>query len=258
MNKKISLKNTKLIPLIFCLILTFIIGISFTNVSSYDKFKSICNTLLSEELSQDSLSLHFTLAAPEQYHISTSKITFPSLKKEDRIKQTSNLEEYMNSISNLKTEHWSYPQKLSLEVILSSISGSLEGEQFLYFYEPFSGSHGIQSEYPMLLFEYAFRNEKDIQQYLKLLEATPEYFESMIAFERERLSNGHIFSESNAEIAIKACDNFASAKDAFITTFENKMQPFINENVISSRKFLKFLILISLSMLSPLFFSLLV
>ena len=234
MNKMNSPKTIKRTALILCLIaIAYITWAFLAPSSSYDKFTNICDTILKEELSQDSLSLHFTLSNPEKYHISTSQIVLPSLKKEDRIKQNAWLEEHMDSINNLKTKKWSYPQNLSMEVILSSISGSLEGEQFIYFYEPFSSSHGIQSEYPLLLFEYAFRNEDDIKQYLQLLEATPDYFQSMVTFEKERLANGHIFSESNAKSAIKACDNFASAKTAFISTFEKKMQPLLKENLIS-------------------------
>lgn len=241
MNKKISFKNIKALSILLCLILIPItIGGVRYNTSSYDTFTKICDTLVNEELSRDSLSLHFTLSNPKEYHISTSQIVFPSFKKEDRAKQNAQLEEHLNSINNLKAEKWSYPQKLSLEVISSSISGSLESEQFLYFYEPFSSSHGMQSEYPMLLFEYAFRNEEDIKQYIKLLETTPEYFQSMVDFEKERLAHGHMFSEANAESAIKACDNFASAKVAFVTTFEKKMKPLIEKNLITSESAKKY------------------
>ena len=242
MNKVKSPKARKQFAFILCLIVaTFIATALLTHLSSYKHFTNICNTLLKEELSNDSLSLHFTLAKPEQYHIPTSQIVFPSLKSADRIKENAQLEEHLDSINNLKTEKWSYPQKFSREVILSSISGSLEGEQFIYFYEPFSSSHGIQSEYPLLLFEYAFRTEEDVQQYLKLLEATPEYFQSMMDFEKDRLANGNIFSDSNAENAIQACDNFASAKDAFITTFEKKLQSLVEKDIISSESAEKYI-----------------
>lgn len=235
MNKLKTPKTRKRFAFILCLTAATFMTMTFlTPLSSYKQFTNICNTLLKEELSQDSLSLHFTLAEPEQYHISTPQTIFPSLKKEERIKQNIRLEEHFTSINDLRTENWNYPQKLSREVILSSITSSLEGEQFLFFYDPFSSSHGIQSQYPLLLFEYAFRNEEDVQQYLKLLESTPQYFQTMIDFEKERLANGHIFSEANAESAIQACDNFSSAQNAFINTFEKRIIPLVEKNLLSS------------------------
>ena len=234
MKKPKSYHVRKIVSSLLCLLAAMgLTGAFLANSSSYEKFTVICDTLLKEELSQDSLSLHFTLSDPEKYHITTSQIVLPSLKKEDRIAQNTRLEEHFQSLSRLQTKKWTYPQQLSYEVILSSISGSLEGEQFVYFNEPFSSSHGVQSEYPLLLFEYAFRSEEDVKQYLKLLEYTPDYFQSMVDFEKERLDQGYIFSEDNATSAIRACDNFASAKDAFLATFEKRMKPLVEKKLIS-------------------------
>lgn len=219
------------LPVFFLIIVSIVCFL--LEAPSYKKYTAICSTLLKEELSMDSLSLHFTLSNPEKYHISSSQVVLPSLKKEDRVQQNARLEEHLDSLSRLKTKTWTLPQQISHEILLSSMKGSLTGEEFVYFYEPFSSSHGIQSEYPMLLFEYAFRREEDIKQYLKLLELTPDYFESMVEFEKERLAQGYIFSESNATSAIDACDNFASARDAFLTTFQKRMDPLIGQNVIS-------------------------
>ena len=116
----------KIVSSLLCLLAAMgLTGAFLANSSSYEKLTVICDTLLKEELSQDSLSLHFTLSNPEKYHITTSQIVLPSLKKEDRIAQNTRLEEHFQSLSRLQTKKWTYPQQLSYEVILSSISGSL-------------------------------------------------------------------------------------------------------------------------------------
>ena len=112
--KKFTSKFTVkfLLSLLSLLVITFIACTFFTNFS-YKKYTAVCNTLLKEELSDDSISLHFTLANPEAYQITTSQIVLPSLKKEDRVKQNARLEEHLNSLSKLRTESWTYPQQLS-------------------------------------------------------------------------------------------------------------------------------------------------
>lgn len=241
MKKHTSVFILKMMLSLLCLATLVCVTGAFFADSSYERYLALCDTMLKEELSQDSISLHFTLSHPEKYQISTSQIKLPSLKKEDRARGNARLEEHFASLSNLETEKWTFPQQLSYEILLSSISGSLEGDQFVFFYEPFSSSHGVQSQYPLLLFEYPFRREEDVKQYLNLLKLTPDYFQSMVAFEKERLAAGHTLSEENARSAIGACDNFAAAGEAFDTTFQKRITALVNHNLLSRQSAEKYI-----------------
>ena len=50
-----------------------------------------------------------------------------------------------------------------------------QGQQFPLYDEPLSPVGGIQTELPILLAEYTFYDEQDVQDYLALLAKLPDY-----------------------------------------------------------------------------------
>ncbi|MBR1692083.1 MAG: DUF885 domain-containing protein [Lachnospiraceae bacterium] len=204
--------------------------------SSQSRFVSLCDELFREELSRDAVSLHFALADPASLGIVPGETLFPSDLRADRIRQNIQLENTCHALRELDPSRLDAESALAYEIILSSLQASLGSEDFIYLQEPFSATHGVQSEYPLLLSEYAFRNEDDVRQYLKLLEHTPDYFESLLALEQERTAAGYPLCEENAAAAIAACDDFAAADDLFIQTFAKRLRRLTESGALTAQK----------------------
>lgn len=204
------------------------------SMSDLKSYESICDELFQNELTEDAISLHFALANPEKLHIYPKEDLFPSYLKQDQKQKNMYMENALNTLQKLDTTNWDACALLHYDIITSSLKASLDGDKFLYFSEPFSATHGIQNEYPLLLSEYAFRNENDIRQYLKILEKTPDYFHSLLAFEQERMEAGYPLSTENADGAIAACDSFARAEELFIRSFENRITPLTEKGILSA------------------------
>lgn len=231
-------KRRNYLAFLFGLLLLFLVGCSQKQItaSSQRSFEAICDELFRSELSGDALNLHFAIANPDILQLSPKESLFPSYRKQDRVQKNLQTENALDTLQRLDTSTWDASSSLSYDIIISSLEASLAGEQFIYLSEPFSSTHGIQNEYPLLLTEYALRSEDDVKQYLKLLEHTPDYFASLLAFEKERTEAGYPLSTANADGAIAACDSFAGSKDLFIRTFSMRIRPLTEKGVLSAKK----------------------
>lgn len=227
------LKNRKLILFLFlCICLVVLSAVVYETDET--KFRNICNSIFRHELSQDGISLHFMLANPASYGLSGETDRFYSYNKEDRLKQNLFLENALEQLREVDKTKLTSDNQLSYDFIMNALSNSLEGEEFIYFMAPFSPTQGVQSEYPLLMAEYAFRNETDVKNYLNLLAQTPDYFDALIAFEKERLENGYGMADESADQVIATCDEFATNGDLFIKTFENKLAKLTASNLLTA------------------------
>ena len=61
---------------------------------------------------------------------------------------------------------------------------------YLLYEEPLTPLTGTQAQLPILLSEYRFYNTDDIDTYLKLLTTIPDYFQSILTFEKATSNAG--------------------------------------------------------------------
>ena len=86
-------------------------------------------------------------------------------------------------------------------------------------------STGVQAELPVLMAEYAFYDERDVQDYLALLDQTEDYFRQILLFQMEKANHGLFMSRFAAEDIISQCQNFIADKENnyLIDTFADKI-----------------------------------
>lgn len=66
----------------------------------------------------------------------------------------------------------------------------LDSEGLELYDQPLSSSLGIQAQLPILLSEYVFYSKQDVEDYLSLLSSIDTYYDSIIAFEKEKTDAG--------------------------------------------------------------------
>ena len=87
----------------------------------------------------------------------------------------------------------------------------------------------MQSSLPILLADYTFRSEQDVEDYLHLLDQTDTYFEQLISFEKEKAGQGLFMSDSAAAKIVEQCNSIMdtdllSSKSHFLhPTFEERL-----------------------------------
>ncbi len=115
----------------------------------------------------------------------------------------------------------------------------LAGTAYPYYSEPMAPASGMQSGLPTLLADYTFRCEKDVEDYLKLLDQTDTYFQGMIQYEKEKSQNGLFMSDTSANKIIKQCteimdrDALSSGTHFLHDTFKERLDLLEKDGLIT-------------------------
>lgn len=168
------------------------------------QFEQLSQDLLYTELSGNTISLHYTLAYPENYGLSADPILPSSFTDVDTRAQVTEWQRRLSCIDPQKLD----PQDRYAYLLFDRfLALTLEGADFTYYTDPLSPSSGMVSGLPVLLADYTFRTRKDVEDYLGILEQTGAYFDALIRYEQEKSSAGLFMSDTSADNVIEQCDS---------------------------------------------------
>lgn len=194
------------------------------------RFRDFTEQIFCRELSGNTLNLHYTLADPSDYGIDDSNITLGTMDQASWAASSMQAENYLSSLAQFSREELSPENQLTYDVLADYLNTSLEGADFCLYEEPLSPTLGIQAQLPVLLAEYTFRTKKDIEHYLQLLTTVPEYFQSIINFEKQKAGSGLFMSDTCVNDILKQCDSFVqSGDDNYLRQlFDDQIDSFTN------------------------------
>ena len=193
-------------------------------LSSQSRFLHFCDQIFIEEMETDSLTMHYTIENPGNYGI---EYIHPSLGSID--------------LNTKKQKRWLFCKYLTLKTIFRSqlsndlqrlydsikyyLHTEMDGVNYALFQEPLIPSIGIQSQLPILLAEYSFKDETDVINYLALLKCIPEYFNSILTLEDAKIAEGLFMDETSVEELITYCEEFCQTPEShFLTkTFQDRL-----------------------------------
>lgn len=230
--------------LIFCtslfVLLTGITVSAFLWTDDSRKFKKLTEELFLSDLSGNTLSLHYTLAHPENYGFSEEVILSSYTPDEDN--GESDIRATLNRLSKISRDNLSESDAYTYDLLVRYLTLRLSGSAYTFYSEPLSPSSGMQSGLPVLLADYTFRSPKDVEDYLKLLDQTDTYFEGLIQYENEKSVSGLFMSDSAADKIIEQCcqimdKNLLSDHSHFLhTTFEERLNAMEAEGLITQEQ----------------------
>ena len=213
-----------ILPLFFILALT---GCSEPDRVSQKQFDTFLDNCFKEYVSSDTVTLHFKLSDPSAYgideNISPSYGDFSVAKQTELCQRSSELLKELNTFD---------PDTLSEEdafiwrILKNYLETSVDSKDYIL-YQSFLGTNGLQSQIPVSLSEYYFDDEKDIQDYLALINQVPELFDQLLDFEQQRREAGFISPDFVVSDTIDQIDQFLTASgddNLLIETFEDKIE----------------------------------
>ena len=213
-----------ILPLFFILALT---GCSEPDRVSQKQFDTFLDNCFKEYVSSDTVTLHFKLSDPSAYgideNISPSYGDFSVAKQTELCQRSSELLKELNIFD---------PDTLSEEdafiwrILKNYLETSVDSKDYIL-YQSFLGTNGLQSQIPVTLSEYYFDDEKDIQDYLALVNQVPELFDQLLDFEQQRREAGFISPDFVVSDTIDQIDQFLTASgddNLLIETFEDKIE----------------------------------
>lgn len=197
---------------------------TITSNSTDEQFEAFTKTLFCQEVSGDSISLHFNLKDPESYGILDAPVTFGTFVSSPESSGAS-LENTLAALDRFSPKKLSKENQLTWRILDSYLETALSGSEYLLYEEPLSPLTGTQSQLPVLLSEFTFETTEDIDTYLSLLSTMPDYFQSLIDFEQAKSEAGLFMSDDRADAVIQECQDFVSmGEDHYLlSSFEERL-----------------------------------
>lgn len=190
------------------------------------KFDRFLNSCFREYAAENTVTLHFKLSNPSAYGIKTPvSPTYGDLSSDTLKKNCSRSKELLQKLYTFPTSSLTKKQKLTWQIFQDYLNESIMNEKYILYSSPL-GTNGLQSEIPVTLSEYRLDNEKDIKDYLSLVNQVPELFTQILDFEQERRNAGLISPSFVISDTIDQIDQFLNASEEnnpLIQSFEDRL-----------------------------------
>jgi uncharacterized protein (DUF885 family) len=198
------------------------------NESASAKFDDYTQELFQEDVVQNTINLHYTLANPENYGITDYEVTLGSVSLADVEEGYAELEDMKKNLEGFRRSGLTKDQQLTYDILLDYVQTELSVKDLPLYAEVLGPISGYQSQLPVILAEYTFRRERDIEDYLTLVSGIDEMAEELIEFEREKAQAGLFMSDYAADTIISQCEEFIAnpEENYMIEIFDDKVAAF--------------------------------
>ena len=225
-----------------CLLLLFLCLLTFFFLYKRDekRFAKLTEALFTEEMTANTLNMHYTLATPENFGIYNYTPTLSLYSREEYAESCDTLADTLKDFQSINADKLSDSDAYLLKILIRTLENSLALNQYHYYSEPLSPSSGMQSQLPILLAEYTFRTKRDVEDYLALLNQCDAYFRSLLVFEQEKAAQGLIMPAAFLEEVQEQCDTIVTIDELnsgthFLqTTFHERIEKLCQEGKISA------------------------
>ena len=184
-----------------------------------EAFEAYLDELFVEALMEDPFQIHFFVEDTEAYGVSIEQYVLVDTGEQDE-EQLEEEQELMQFDTDLLSDK----QKLLYEKLLYNWEWNASFEDVIDYGSYIGGSNGIVFSLADSFYEYAFYQEKDIEDYLKFLEDIPNYISFAIAQTEEQIDQQYVPSKYMLETNIEQIDTICSGEDnLFLSGFEQKI-----------------------------------
>lgn len=191
-------------------------------------FDSFTNEVFKAEVTQDTLTLNFSLANPKNYGIDNSPVTYGHYTLGEMKKSLLTAENYQAALKDFSYDDLSTSQKLTYDILKNYWKLELSSGNLLLYNEVLGPTTGLQAQLPVLLAEYNFYTKDDIDTYLKLLPLTYDYFKEICLFEQQKSKAGLFMGDTVADSILSQCESFIADPDNnyLIEVFNDKVSSY--------------------------------
>lgn len=195
-----------------------------TNTNQNKAFEAFTKEVFCQEVSSNTISLHYSLKNPEKYGIEESPISFGDFSSDSKAASAA-VENLQAALGRFSYDMLSVENQLTYDVLEYYLQTTEKNTEYLLYEEPLGLVSGIHTQLPVLLSEYQFYNTEDVNTYLELMKSTPQYFDSLIKFEKEKSAAGLFMADFAADTVIAQCTAFMEMGESnyLISTFVERI-----------------------------------
>jgi uncharacterized protein (DUF885 family) len=191
-------------------------------------FDDFLEELFLEEVTSNTLNLHFTIKDPEAYGIENLEPTLGDLDDRNFDDEEADWEDLQGTFDELTSYDYDSldeKQQLTYDILYKYMEQELSMQECTYSGTIFGQVTGVQSNMPLNMSLYEFYSTDDVEDYLALLELMDDYFDYCVDYEAYRTSQGYGMSDGAIDDAVEQCEEFLAHTDDnyLITTFNNRI-----------------------------------
>ena len=189
------------------------------------EFYDYTNQIFCSEVTASTLNMHYSLAHPENYGISDYKVTYGNVSADSEGEVSLLLENWMGKLRSFEKKNLTPGQQMTYDIMMDYARKELSATGFGLYDEILRPSTGIQSQLPVLLAEYTFYDAKDIEDYLKLISITPDFFHQIMEFEQKKAEQGLFMADFAVDDIVQQCRNFIEdpENNYLLSTFDSRI-----------------------------------
>lgn len=199
------------------------------SIAENEAFKAYIDNSYGEMVTTDTLTLHYSLAQPEDFYIDID-IPEPTLGDSDMSYDAlmEDLEETKSDYKELQAFDYdllSEDYRDIYDLLAYTYDNDIESYDYIYYYEPFAQTSGLHNNLPITMAEYIFYDEGDVTDYIEILNQIPDYFDGVLSFEEEKSKQGFFMADFAANKVISDCENFIKnpEENLLIDTFNERV-----------------------------------
>lgn len=199
------------------------------SVDENERFEEYTQEVFCNEVSSNTINLHYTLKNPEDYGLTDYEVSLGSFESDpDMVKVSA--ENMRQALQEFSYEGLSLQNRITFDILEYQVKSAEKNADYVLYEEPLGLVSGVQTQFPVVMSEYRFYDRQDVETYLELLEMTGDYFDSLIKFEREKADAGLFMADYALDTVLEQCRAFLEMGDGnyLYSTFADRVKD-VNE-----------------------------
>lgn len=194
----------------------------FVFISENDRFNLFIEDLPLSCMDANSLDLNYFLNDPERAGFSLELLELPVSDKEDYEQSAEAMKLFLEQLHQFNRGLLSEENRLTYDIVEDFVERSSRLLSYYYLDNNYLGSLiGFQAQLPLLLSEYSFNRQNDLDSYFHILETMEDTFRQYAEIEKERQQNDCGMSQTILDKVIEQCNNITAEKEPFLTEIIN-------------------------------------
>lgn len=188
-------------------------------------FNDFLTELFINDVSTDTLTLHYKLKDPSAYNITLEEVSFGDFNLDNLDEELADLNETLDSLEAFDYDSLSVSQQLTYDILYEELVNNIDSYNYIYYIEVLSPTLGIQAQLPVYMNEYTLYTKSDADDYIELLYQIKPYFEQLLAFEQKKSEMGLFMADFNVDAIIEQCEEFIKTpeENLLLEIFDDKL-----------------------------------
>ena len=181
--------------------------------NSQTLFEELTGDIFRENAASSILDRHYLMAEPENFNLSKPESLYGNGDLEGLQKSSDAIAGYLDRLNAIDPGSLSSEDQLDYQILKAYLETESTCQGLELYTQPLAPTIGVQAQLPILLAEYEFYREEDIDDYFSLLEGLGAYFDQILSLEQEKASQGLMTSDDAIDRVLDSCEPYLDSSE---------------------------------------------